>query len=119
MGALSGNQALCFDGFAALTEPLQLIGAGAAFADTGRIAMNAEETDRTGEGLNSAGHGAEVRGTPAVRHGRAAQARTPRRGAWLDPCRVSRPVAGWGCDLALLCGRQCLPKTIERTILFH
>ncbi len=26
MSALSGNQALCFDGFAALTKPLQLIG---------------------------------------------------------------------------------------------
>ena len=72
MGALSGNQALCFDGFAALTKPLQLIGAGAAFGGARGIAMNAEETDRTGEGLNSAGHGAEVRGTPAVRHGRAA-----------------------------------------------
>ena len=47
MGPLSGNQAHCFDGFAALTEPLQLMGAGAAFADSGRIAMNAEETDRS------------------------------------------------------------------------
>ncbi len=107
MGALSGNQAHFLDGLAALTEPLQLIGAGAAFAHTRGIAMNAEETDRTGEGLNRAGHGAEVRGTPPVRHGRAAQARTPRRGAWLDPCRASRPVAGWGCDLALLWGQHC------------
>jgi len=72
MGALSGNQALGFDGFAALTEPLQLIGTGAAFADTRRVAMNAEEADRTGEGLNSGGHGAEVRGTPPQDHGRAA-----------------------------------------------
>ena len=63
-GRSAGIRRIFFDGLAALTEPLQLIGAGAAFADTGRIAMNAEEMDRTGEGLNSTGHGAEVRGTP-------------------------------------------------------
>ena len=55
MGPLSGNQAHCFDGFAALTEPLQLMGAGAAFADSGCIVMNAEETDRSLPGEQARG----------------------------------------------------------------
>ena len=101
MGALSGNQAHFLDGFAAFTEPLQLKGAGAAFGNTWGIAMDAEETDRAGEGWNGGGHGALSRGTPPVRHGSAAQARTPRRGAWLDPCRASRPVPRWGCPRVL------------------
>jgi hypothetical protein len=42
-GRSAGIRRIFFDGLAA---PLQLIGAGAAFADTGRLAMNPEEADR-------------------------------------------------------------------------
>ena len=111
VGALSGNQAHFLDGFAAFAEPLQLKGAGAAFADAWGIAMDAEEADRRGEGLNSAGHGAEVRGTPAVRHDRETLRQAhpagmhgsilaERAGPWLD-----------GVALALLCGLQCSKPT--------
>jgi hypothetical protein len=73
--------------------------------------MDAEEADRAGECWNCGGHGAEVRGTPAVRRGRAAFRQghpagvhgsilAGRAGPWLDGVVTSRCSVDW-------LGRSC------------
>jgi len=87
VSALSGNQALCFDGFAALTEPLQLIGVGAAFGGT-------------------QGRSDECRGNGSDRRG--AEQRRPWSGSARDPSGEARPRSA-GKDTPQGCMARSLP----------